>query len=140
MAVSPGVGFGPDGDGHVRFALIENEQRISQAVRNLRRGPAEAGLRSTHLGRSTSAPIPTRQNVTTSSPDGVDIGVHLVNEDPGQIRRDTENRMRQQLGVPRGDAAAFDGFLQVGDDIAGEDLTPSPHLVGESLVGVGEFE
>ena len=36
VAVSPGVGFGPDGDGHVRFALIENEQRISQAVRNLR--------------------------------------------------------------------------------------------------------
>ncbi|MDP9418728.1 MAG: aminotransferase class I/II-fold pyridoxal phosphate-dependent enzyme [Actinomycetota bacterium] len=38
VAVSPGVGFGPGGDGHVRFALIENEQRISQAVRNLRRG------------------------------------------------------------------------------------------------------
>ena len=38
VAVSPGVGFGPGGDGHVRFALIENEQRINQAVRNLRRG------------------------------------------------------------------------------------------------------
>jgi alanine-synthesizing transaminase len=37
VAVSPGVGFGPGGDGHVRFALIENEQRIGQAVRNLRR-------------------------------------------------------------------------------------------------------
>jgi alanine-synthesizing transaminase len=37
VAVSPGVGFGPGGEGHVRFALIENEQRISQAVRNLRR-------------------------------------------------------------------------------------------------------
>jgi alanine-synthesizing transaminase len=36
VATSPGVGFGPGGDGHVRFALIENEQRISQAVRNLR--------------------------------------------------------------------------------------------------------
>jgi alanine-synthesizing transaminase len=34
---SPGVGFGPGGDGHVRFALIENEKRIGQAVRNLRR-------------------------------------------------------------------------------------------------------
>ena len=31
------VGFGPDGDGHVRFALVENEQRIRQAVRSLRR-------------------------------------------------------------------------------------------------------
>jgi alanine-synthesizing transaminase len=37
VAVSPGVGFGPGGDGHVRFALIENEQRIGQAVRSLRR-------------------------------------------------------------------------------------------------------
>ncbi|MFN2606278.1 MAG: aminotransferase class I/II-fold pyridoxal phosphate-dependent enzyme [Acidimicrobiales bacterium] len=37
VATSPGVGFGPSGDGHVRFALIENEQRIGQAVRNLRR-------------------------------------------------------------------------------------------------------
>jgi len=37
VATSPGIGFGPSGDGHVRFALIENEQRIGQAVRNLRR-------------------------------------------------------------------------------------------------------
>jgi alanine-synthesizing transaminase len=37
VATSPGVGFGPGGDGHVRFALIENEQRISQGIRNLRR-------------------------------------------------------------------------------------------------------
>jgi alanine-synthesizing transaminase len=37
VATSPGVGFGPGGDGHVRFALIENEQRVSQAIRNLRR-------------------------------------------------------------------------------------------------------
>ncbi len=37
VATSPGVGFGPGGDGHVRFALIENEQRIGQAVRNLRK-------------------------------------------------------------------------------------------------------
>ncbi|MCY4256797.1 MAG: aminotransferase class I/II-fold pyridoxal phosphate-dependent enzyme [bacterium] len=36
VAVSPGVGFGPDGEGYVRFALIENEQRIAQAVRQLR--------------------------------------------------------------------------------------------------------
>jgi len=34
--VSPGVGFGEFGDGHVRFALIENENRIRQAVRGIR--------------------------------------------------------------------------------------------------------
>ncbi len=37
VATSPGVGFGPGGEGHVRFALIENEQRLTQGVRNLRR-------------------------------------------------------------------------------------------------------
>ena len=37
VAVSPGVGFGPGGEGFVRFALIENEQRIQQAIRGIRR-------------------------------------------------------------------------------------------------------
>jgi alanine-synthesizing transaminase len=37
VATSPGVGFGPGGDGHVRFALIENEHRTKQAIRNLRK-------------------------------------------------------------------------------------------------------
>ena len=37
VAASPGVGFGQGGEGHVRFALIENEHRIGQAVRNLRK-------------------------------------------------------------------------------------------------------
>ncbi len=37
VATSPGIGFGPGGDGFVRFALIENEQRIAQAIRNLRK-------------------------------------------------------------------------------------------------------
>jgi alanine-synthesizing transaminase len=36
VAVSPGVGFGPLGEGHVRFALIENEQRIRQAARSIK--------------------------------------------------------------------------------------------------------
>ncbi len=37
VALSPGVGFGPGGEGFVRFALIENEQRTGQAIRNLKR-------------------------------------------------------------------------------------------------------
>lgn len=36
VAVSPGIGFGEHGDSHVRFALVENTQRIRQAVRNIR--------------------------------------------------------------------------------------------------------
>jgi alanine-synthesizing transaminase len=37
VAVSPGIGFGEHGEGHVRIALVENEQRIRQAARNIRR-------------------------------------------------------------------------------------------------------
>ena len=37
VAVSPGIGFGEYGEGFVRFALIENEQRTRQALRNIRR-------------------------------------------------------------------------------------------------------
>lgn len=43
VASSPGVGFGTGGDGFVRFALVENEQRIAQAVRNLRRALTKLG-------------------------------------------------------------------------------------------------
>jgi len=37
VAVSPGIGFGQYGDDHVRFALIENEHRTRQALRNIKR-------------------------------------------------------------------------------------------------------
>jgi alanine-synthesizing transaminase len=43
VALSPGVGFGAQGDGYVRFALIENEQRIAQAARQLKRGLTRLG-------------------------------------------------------------------------------------------------
>src|SRR5712691_4550637 len=36
VAVSPGIGFGPHGEGHVRFALVENDQRIRQAVAGIK--------------------------------------------------------------------------------------------------------
>jgi alanine-synthesizing transaminase len=36
VAVSPGLGFGEQGDGHVRIALVENNHRLRQAVRNIR--------------------------------------------------------------------------------------------------------
>ena len=37
VAVSPGLGFGEYGDDHVRFALVENNHRINQAIRGLRK-------------------------------------------------------------------------------------------------------
>jgi alanine-synthesizing transaminase len=43
VATSPGVGFGEGGDGHVRFALIENELRTHQAMRNLKRALTKLG-------------------------------------------------------------------------------------------------
>ena len=42
VAVSPGVGFGALGDGFIRFALVENEQRIRQAVRGIRKALASS--------------------------------------------------------------------------------------------------
>jgi alanine-synthesizing transaminase len=36
VAVSPGIGFGDYGDGHVRFSLIENEERTRQALRGIK--------------------------------------------------------------------------------------------------------
>ena len=43
VAISPGEGFGPGGEGRVRFALVENEQRIRQAVRSIGRMLDELG-------------------------------------------------------------------------------------------------
>ena len=43
VALSPGIGFGPGGEGYVRFALIENEQRTQQALRNLKRTLTKLG-------------------------------------------------------------------------------------------------
>ncbi len=43
VAVSPGAGFGPGGEGHIRFALVENEQRIHQALRNIKKGLTKLG-------------------------------------------------------------------------------------------------
>jgi alanine-synthesizing transaminase len=37
VAVAPGVGYGEDGEGFVRIALVENEQRLRQAARNIRK-------------------------------------------------------------------------------------------------------
>ncbi len=44
VSVSPGVGFGPYGDGFVRFALIENEHRTRQAIRGIRKAFGELAV------------------------------------------------------------------------------------------------
>jgi alanine-synthesizing transaminase len=41
VAVAPGRGFGPNGEGFLRLALVENENRINQAMRQMKRALAE---------------------------------------------------------------------------------------------------
>jgi len=43
VAVAPGIGFGEHGDEYVRIGLVENEQRLRQAARNIRRFLETAG-------------------------------------------------------------------------------------------------
>ncbi|WP_156842307.1 LL-diaminopimelate aminotransferase [Novosphingobium aquimarinum] len=47
VAVAPGVGYGEDGEGYVRIAMVENEQRLRQAARNVKRYLASMGVNST---------------------------------------------------------------------------------------------
>src|SRR6266436_5226213 len=47
VVVSPGVAFGEHGEGYVRIAMVENEQRIRQAARGVRRF-LESGLETLH--------------------------------------------------------------------------------------------
>jgi alanine-synthesizing transaminase len=44
VAVAPGVGYGEDGEGFVRIAMVENEHRIRQAARNVKRYLSEMGV------------------------------------------------------------------------------------------------
>ena len=44
VAVAPGVGYGEDGEGYVRIAMVENEQRLRQAARNVRRYLQSMGI------------------------------------------------------------------------------------------------
>jgi alanine-synthesizing transaminase len=52
VAVSPGIGFGEYGEGYVRLALVENEHRIRQAARNLKKFLSQA---SEIVGRAQEA-------------------------------------------------------------------------------------
>ena len=54
VAVSPGIGFGEYGEGYVRIALVENEQRIRQAARNVRRFLGDIGRNSKVAGSARS--------------------------------------------------------------------------------------
>jgi alanine-synthesizing transaminase len=46
VAVAPGVGYGEEGEGFVRIAMVENEQRLRQAARNIKRYLSSMGVNS----------------------------------------------------------------------------------------------
>ena len=46
VAVAPGVGYGEEGEGYVRIAMVENEQRLRQAARNVKRYLSSSGVNS----------------------------------------------------------------------------------------------
>ncbi len=52
VAVAPGVGYGEDGEGYVRIAMVENEQRIRQAARNVKRYLQSMGVNAGSLKAS----------------------------------------------------------------------------------------
>ncbi|EEA96162.1 succinyldiaminopimelate aminotransferase protein [Pseudovibrio sp. JE062] len=52
VAVAPGIGFGEHGEGFVRIGLVENEQRIRQAARGIRKFFEDAGSNSKELSKS----------------------------------------------------------------------------------------
>ena len=56
VAVAPGVGFGEEGEGFVRIALVENEHRIRQAARNVRRYLQSDGGQHAGADRAITAP------------------------------------------------------------------------------------
>lgn len=50
VAVAPGVGYGEDGEGYVRIALVENEQRLRQAARNVKKYLQSMGINTPAKG------------------------------------------------------------------------------------------
>ena len=76
VAVSPGVGFGVFGDEHIRFALIENEHRSRQAIRNIKQmfrrdglvvdGKTPAGAKNRQPAAKKSSAKPRQQKTTTN--------------------------------------------------------------------------
>jgi alanine-synthesizing transaminase len=61
VAVSPGSGFGPAGEGHLRMSLVENEARLRQAARQIKNCLRDAE------GQFPVAPTPTSSPVGTQS-------------------------------------------------------------------------
>jgi alanine-synthesizing transaminase len=51
VAIAPGRAFGENGEGHMRIALVENEQRLRQAIRNISRFVQQKPLKRTRASK-----------------------------------------------------------------------------------------
>ena len=67
VAVSPGIGFGEYGEGYVRIALVENEHRIRQAARNLKKLPRRSRRNAMHNVMRPSLQSPQPASASRSS-------------------------------------------------------------------------
>ena len=53
VAIAPGRAFGENGEGYMRIALVENEQRLRQAIRNISRFVQQKPIRKTKANRKS---------------------------------------------------------------------------------------
>ena len=67
VAVSPGSGFGPAGEGYLRMSLVENEARLRQAVRQIQRCLREAEGQFSGTPAAADAP-PRRSGFSLTNP------------------------------------------------------------------------
>ena len=85
--MSPGIGFGENGEGYVRFALVENKHRIRQAVRGIRRFLRDAGARRAAHGASGAVGV------------GL-IGLGTIGTGVAKVLRAQRRVIAQRLGFP----------------------------------------
>src|SRR3546814_15523902 len=69
VAAAPGVGYGEKGEGYVRIAMVENEQRLRQAARNVKRYLQSMGV-NTPTPRTGCAHVPVKGCRKPSAPEG----------------------------------------------------------------------
>ena len=112
--MSPGIGFGHRRDEHVRFALVENEQRIRQAVRGMRaalalnppaaQAPADSELLGVVRAEEPVQAEGDRLVGELRSVDGACVGTEV---DLDEVEDRAEDPVRHQFGVPVPDRAGL---------------------------------
>ena len=121
VAVSPGIGFGEYGEGFVRIALIENADRIRQALRGIRQMFKEGGLiqprrrNSIVAGRGEPAPAaPGKETGSTQIRQGQEHSYQRVLRNPRQKQLQEKIVKRKERKWQREIKVGLAGFGNVG--------------------------